>query len=305
MLAVALAIFAAATFAGSAAVQQRAAQRAVAGVHHRALPIRVALLVRRLARDRWWLMGWVLNLAAFIAHAVALHLGSLTVVQALLVTQLLFAMLTIRRPPAAAWLGTAAVCAGLALLVIARPAVPQQLERADVPPAVGVAAVVIAVFIAVAHLLPRRTEARLRGALAGVAAGVCTCLTAVFVVLVTDTLAHHGVAGLFHDWSTLALIASTTTSSLLTQDAFAAGSLPTALTAISIADPVSSAVFDATVFHAGWRSATWWPWSTMGVGALLLAGVALLAWARAGAVPPPVAAPDHSSQLTGASGSGS
>ncbi|GAA4258281.1 hypothetical protein GCM10022255_078380 [Dactylosporangium darangshiense] len=283
MPAVVLAVLAAAMFAVSAAMQQRAAQRAAPDVHDRALPVRVLLLVRRLVRDRWWLAGWVLNVAAFAAHAVALHLGSLTVVQALLVTQLLFAMFTLRRPPARAWLGTVAVCAGLALLVVARPAVPQTLNRADVAPAVGVAAAVMVAFVGLAHLLPKRTEARLRGALAGVAAGVCTCLTAVFVVLVADTLTRDGVPALAHDWSMLGLIASTSASGLLTQDAFAAGSLPTALTAISIADPVSSAVFDATVFHAGWRGALWWPWSAAAVVVLLVAGVGLLAASRAAA----------------------
>jgi hypothetical protein len=280
MPAVLLSVLAAAMFASSAAMQQRAARRAAPDVHARALPVRVLLLVRRLVRDRWWVAGWLLNVVAFAAHALALHLGSLTVVQALMVTQLLFAMLTIRRPPARAWLGTAAICAGLALLVMARPAVPHTVHRHGVAPAVAVAAAVMVAFIALAHLLPARTEARLRGALAGVAAGVCTCLTAVFVVLVTDTLAREGAWGLTHDWSILALAASTTASGLLTQDAFAAGSLPTALTAISIADPLSSAIFDATVFHTGWRGTLWWPWSPVGVVALLLAGVALLAAAR-------------------------
>ncbi|MGI5239522.1 DMT family transporter [Dactylosporangium sp. CA-139066] len=280
MFALVLAVLAAAMFAVSAAMQQRAAQRAAPDVHDRALPVRVLLLVRRLVRDRWWLAGWILNVVAFAAHAVALHLGSLTVVQALLVSQLLFAMFTVRRPPARAWLGTVSVCAGLALLVVARPAVPQTLQRGDVAPAVGVAAAVMVAFIALAHVLPKRAEARVRGALAGVAAGVCTCLTAVFVVLVTDTLARDGVTGLAHDWATIGLIASTSASGLLTQDAFAAGSLPTALTAISIADPLSSAVFDASVFHAGWRGALWWPWSPIAVVALLVTGVALLAAAR-------------------------
>ncbi|WP_433219654.1 DMT family transporter [Dactylosporangium sp. CS-047395] len=280
MLAVVLSVLAAAMFATSAAMQQRAARRAAPDVHDRALPVRVFLLVRRLVKDRWWLTGWILNVFAFAAHAVALHVGSLTVVQALLVSQLLFAMLTIRRPPARAWLGTVAVCAGLALLVVARPSAPHTLDRADAGPAVLVAAAVMVLFIGVAHVLPSRTEAKLRGALAGVAAGVCTCLTAVFVVLVADTLARDGVWGLASDWATIGVIASTTASGLLTQDAFAAGSLPTALTAISIADPLASAVFDATVFHAGWRGVLWWPWSPMVVIALLIAGVGLLAAAR-------------------------
>ncbi|MER7004938.1 DMT family transporter [Dactylosporangium sp. NPDC000555] len=300
MFAVVLAVVSAAVFAASAAVQQRAAQRAAPAVRDRALPVRVFLLVRQLIRDRWWLAGWVLSVVAFAAHAAALHLGSLTVVQALLVTQLLFAMLTVRRPPATAWLGTAAVCAGLALLVFARPAVPQTINRHDVPPAVGIAAGVMAALIGLAHLLPRKAETHVRGALAGVAAGVCTCLTAVFVVLVTDTLAHDGVLALARDWSTLALVASTTASGLLAQDAFAAGSLPTALTAISIADPLASAIFDATVFHAGWRGATWWPWSAVAVLALLAVGVALLAGARA--VPKPA---DQDSRLVGSSAPGS
>ena len=43
-------------------------------------------------RDRLWLGGWAANLAGFMAQATALHFGSIAVVQALLVTQLLFAI---------------------------------------------------------------------------------------------------------------------------------------------------------------------------------------------------------------------
>jgi hypothetical protein len=52
------------------------------------------------------------------------------------------------------------------------------------------------------------------------------------------------------DWPLLCLLASAVTGSLLVQDAFASGSLPTALTAMTITDPLVSAVVGAIVFDA-------------------------------------------------------
>ena len=123
-----LSVLAAFLFALSAAVQQRAAQQnsrpySASRGSPRLLIVFPPLirLTRRLVRSPLWLAGWAVNLVGFMAQAVALHLGSVAVVQVLLVTQLLFAL-----PLAAAWnhrrltrwdwLSATAVCGGLSRL---------------------------------------------------------------------------------------------------------------------------------------------------------------------------------------------
>ena len=80
----------------------------------------VQRLLVRVAREPLWWWGWSAGVAGFSAQAVALHLGSIVVVQALVVTQLLFALplgsvFTGRRPLRRDWWGSAAVCGGLVL----------------------------------------------------------------------------------------------------------------------------------------------------------------------------------------------
>src|SRR4029453_8145695 len=100
-----LSVLAAFLFALSAAVQQRAAQQnsrpySASRVGSRLLIVFLPLLqlARRLVRAPLGVAGWATNLVGFMAQAVALHFGSVAVVQPLLVTQLLFAL-----PLAAAW----------------------------------------------------------------------------------------------------------------------------------------------------------------------------------------------------------
>lgn len=232
---VALAIAAALLFALSAAWQQSAARsNALANSH------RLRLLV--LVRDRLWLAGFLANLAGFAAHAFALRLGSIAIVQALLVLQLLFALpigaaRRHRRPLHLDWIGTGLVCVGLALVVVQYvPRGPVVSDRLPLAAAVAVAA--IAVLLGAAQLTPRP---QVKTGLTAVAAGFCFTTTAVLLTLATAELPHVG-------WPALLIVGSTLTGGWLVQKAFASGSLPTALTAMTITDPILSYVAGLTLF---------------------------------------------------------
>jgi hypothetical protein len=215
IVSVALSLLAASMFAISAALQQRAARAAAREATGTAagrgwLPVLGVL--HRLFRDRRWLAGWIANLAGFATHAVALHVGSITVVQALMVVQLLLALaLGGRRPLRRDWAGTLAICTGLAIfLVVAggahRPA-RHAVQRPEVARWVLLAGVSIVALVSTARVVRRTPQAR--SALVAVAAGICFSLTAVFVVLVTDDLARGGVGAILSDWATLGLALST------------------------------------------------------------------------------------------------
>jgi hypothetical protein len=220
-----LALVGALLFAVSAALQQRAAR---------------ALAWSARWRDPWWRLGWLVNVTGFGAQAVALHLGSIAVVQALLVTQLLFALplgtaALGRRPLPRDWWATASVCAGLVVLLVARGTVPQTGGRR---PLAWVVVLGAAVLITVLVLVARLPRVPLKAAAMGTAAGICFCLTAVFLVFVG-----RGALG----WLA-GLCVSTVVGLVLVQEAFARGSLPTALTAMTVTDPVASWLAGALLF---------------------------------------------------------
>jgi hypothetical protein len=281
---VALSLLAALLFAVSAAMQQRAAREAARrrtadrAASRSWLPVLGVL--SRLVRDRRWLAGWLANVAGFGTHATALHAGSITVVQSLLMVQLLVALaLGPHRPMCRDWLGTLAVCAGLAILVTVHSGVARApARRVDVALVALVAAALIAGLITVARVA--RPRPQVRSALVGVAAGACFCLTAVFVVVVTDDLSRGGLGAVASDWATLGLAASTSLGGLLVQDAFASGSLPTALTALTamtIADPLCSTVAGMSLWDAGPTPGPGTLIAYTVVAVLVTAGVVLLA----------------------------
>jgi len=290
-----LALLGALLFAVSAALQHHVVgehARQLTSVAHPAIdlgdpddrpvrrPLRVLALLRRLARDPLWLLGWVANLAGFAAQAAALHLGSIVIVQALLVTQLLFALpLSVlssrRRPLRRDWLGTAAVCAGLATLLTVRGAVPQTTgRRSEVWLVVCVAAGLILLLLLVSRVA---TGQQYRTAAIGASAGICFCLTAVFLVLIGDDVARGGAPAAVTDWPVPGLCASTLLGLVLVQRAFAAGTLPAAMTAMVVTDPVSSWIAGTVLFDAGPRwGAGVLAGSAVGVAFIAL-GVAALA----------------------------
>ncbi len=274
---IALALFGAVLFAVSAALQHHAA-----GVHggepapvpvpvldgtglgaltvetvapQRVRAPRRLLLLGRLMRDPWWLLGWAAGLTGFASQAVALHLGSIVVVQAIQVTQLIFALPLATVPAGRApllrdWLGSGSVCVGLAVLLAVRGTVPQTTgRRSEVWLVVAVAAVLILALLRASRPLDRYGRQYRTGAV-GVAAGTCFCLTAVFLVLVGDDYAHHGLWGVVFDWPLYGLAASTLLGTVLVQDAFAGGSLPAAMTAMVITDPVASWIAGTVLFDA-------------------------------------------------------
>jgi hypothetical protein len=251
-----MALVAALFFAVSATIQQGAARAAAAYAQpptsDRRLWLPVLGLLGRLARDRLWLFGWLLNVAGFIAHAAALHFGSITVVQAILVVQIIMAVgvaaiVRRERPRSRDWLGAVTVATGVILVVAIRGQVVQVAPpRVEVARAMAVSATTILTILVLARGVVRR---ELRSALTAIGAGISFCTTAILIVVVTGDLSRHGPIGVV-SWPAPALALSAVIGSLLVQDSFAGGSLPVALTAMTVTDPVSSAFAGLVLFDA-------------------------------------------------------
>src|SRR5260370_37519336 len=81
-------------------------------------------LVAYLSRQRLWLLGWIAAVGGFVLQALALHQGLLSVVQPILVTELVFVLVLrrvwIRQDVArAAWRAVLVACVGLGVFLAA------------------------------------------------------------------------------------------------------------------------------------------------------------------------------------------
>jgi drug/metabolite transporter (DMT)-like permease len=253
---IAAGLAAALLFALSALLQCRAAREALGG-HPSSLtgPLTVLRFVGRLTSSKAWVAGWVTNVVGNGVQAIALKLGSVSAVQPLMSTQLLFAMSFAsaeeRRWPSLRDISSAvAVCAGLVILLTTEGATPQ-----SAPPhrgralAMAIGAIGI---IAVLRLISRHVTATLASVLSGVSAGLCHAMSAVLIKVIIEDVSAHGLARAALHWPVYALIVSTAGGFVLGQLAVtvASGPLPAAVAAMSATNPVASFLVGMLAFDA-------------------------------------------------------
>jgi drug/metabolite transporter (DMT)-like permease len=208
-------------------------------------------LIGYLLRSPQWLAGWGAQAGAFAFQAVALHLGQVSVVQPLLVAELVIALVLrrvwIRQAIApAAWAGAAAACAGLAVFIVAAE------PRGGNPGATtGHWAVAIAGCLAVVaglSMLAMGGSPSRRAALLGSATGVAWALEAAFIKSMTDDATQGGLTGLFTHWPVYAVAAGGAAGVLLEQAALQAGPLRVSQPLLVIIDPVVSVALSVWLF---------------------------------------------------------
>ena len=250
----AVGLAAALLFAVSAFLQRRAARDALGG-HPSSLtgPLSVLRFVGRLTRSRTWVAGWLVNLVGNGVQAVALKMASVSAVQPLMSTQLLFAMSLAsaeeRRWPSLRDAASAvAVCVGLTVLLTTEGAIPL-----SAPPhrgrALAMAAFAIAVIVAL-RFISRHVTARLASVLSGISAGLCHAMSAVLIKVILEDISAHGIVAAVVHWPVYALIASTVGGFVLGQLAVASGPLPAAVAAMSVTNPVASFLAGMLAFDA-------------------------------------------------------
>jgi drug/metabolite transporter (DMT)-like permease len=163
-------------------------------------PVSGRRLVGYLLRSPLWLFGVAVGLGAFVFQAVALNNGELSIVQALLVTELVFGLLLRKvwirqaiRP--AAWGAAALTCVGLAAFVVV-----DQPQGGTPTPTAHTWAGALAAFggaATVMTLAARWGSPKRRAALYAAAAAIVWALEATFIKTATETLTESGVAALF------------------------------------------------------------------------------------------------------------
>jgi drug/metabolite transporter (DMT)-like permease len=204
-------------------------------------------------RHRLWLAGTVTDVIGLSLQILALHLGDLAVVQPLLISGLLFALILRRRQgrpvtvQEVRWALVLTACL-IAFLFLAgtNPSGPhpQGPDRLPAAVAAGVGAVLALACLLLAH---RRKPAADAAALMGVAVGVIYAGTAALLKALTDR-AVHGPWVLVTSWQLYVVIVVGALGLLVSQLAFQAGPLTASLPAIATVDPLLSIVVGVMVY---------------------------------------------------------
>lgn len=196
----------------------------------------IASLVRKPA---WW-AGNVLAIAGYGLQAAALGLGSLLLVQPLLVLSLLFALplgarLSNRVVSAREWLWAAALTASVAILVVVGDPKPG-VERAEARHWAVICIIGIP-FVLACVRAAQRSDGPRKALLLGIAAGALFGVAAVLTKGVVHLMSR-GVGPLLTSVELYALIVVAVCAITVQQAAFQAGSLQASLPASTVMEPV-------------------------------------------------------------------
>ncbi|MFE9098604.1 DMT family transporter [Streptomyces sp. NPDC007264] len=246
-LTVVLALLSALTNASASVLQRRAAAAEPGGGP--GLRHAVRWLAQILRRPHWVAGAGLLALTT-VLQAAALATGSLSVVQPLQASELLFTLAVggvvfHRRPSRRTWLAFAALAAGLALFLgAATPSAGRSTAWPGRWPATGGTLLCVIAALAAASLPVRGAP---RAALLGLSSAVSFSATAALLKEVTGRLAH-GPGTVLAQWPPYATVAFGLVGFLLLQGALRAGSLTASQPALTLGDALTSVALGAVLF---------------------------------------------------------
>lgn len=231
------ALGAALLFGLGSVVQQRVASVAPPGKS-----LRPALLWW-LVRQPVWLVGVGTAVVGNVLSGAALGLGSVALVQPLLVSRLLFAIplsaVWVRQRLALRdWVGMLATAGGLGVfLAVGRPR-----QGADAAPSVLQWLLVIAVIVALTGVLvfvARRLSPAREAPMLGAGAGMMFALQSGFTHTAVGGFLAGGLAGILLNWTTYAVAATAILGTLLAQSAYEMAPLAASYPALAAVEPLA------------------------------------------------------------------
>ena len=217
-------------------LQQRAAVRRAAGD-----PL-TARLILRLVRDGSWWCGVAAMASGNLLWAVTLHLGTVSLVEPLLATSLVFAFLfsaLLRRQPPSAVELSGAVLVVVALAGFVLTAQPQQGGHRTPQFAATLTAVIAIGAVALALVaLGRRVGFGAASAAFATAAGVLYGLQDVAARWALVSVDRHGLVALLTAPGTYLVVGTALGGLLLSQSAFGAARLTHSLPSLTVTEPL-------------------------------------------------------------------
>ena len=206
-----------------------------------------------LFRSPLWLFGWVALGGAFVFQALALHNGPISIVQPLLVTELVFALVlrsvwvhqTIRT---VTWWSAVVTCVALAVFIaIGEPSGGSTQPTSEAWVSAAAATVGCVALLALLGWQWRGSAGR-RAALLGAAASMLWAFVATLIKATTDTLTQFGVSGMFTHWPVYALAVAGLMAEILNQAALHVGPLSVSQPFIVIVDPIVSIALSVWIY---------------------------------------------------------
>jgi len=227
-------------------------------------------LLRHVLRRPIWYVGLFAMIGSFGFQATALGFGGLSVVQPLMVSELVFLVVILRFWFGAplGWreaIGTVLTVAGLASFL----AVSNAGGGTTVPTTSGwiiVTSVCVGAVIVCLVCTGLRSSRPWRSAWFGAAAAISFSLSAAFTKA-TTILFSQGFWQLFGHWEPYAIMVAGLAGLVFTQDAFHAGPITASQATLTIVDPIVSIIIGIGLFDDELRG---------GIGALAFDAVALL-----------------------------
>lgn len=240
-----IALASASGFAVSTSLQHHAASgvdRSAGALH----------LLARLARTPLWLLASTLGLVSFALHAMALHLGTLALVQPLMLCGVVLAIpvraaVNRRLPRRSDLLAAAVTVLGLAVFLAAT-----KLSAGNAGPdprrGAGACVVALTVFLLLNVLASRRRLGHLRATLLGASAGILFGLMAGLIKYVAHDLYLVGATATLLTWRPWVLALIGLTAVATNQRAFQAGRLAASMPVLNVVNVLVAMVFGWFVF---------------------------------------------------------
>jgi hypothetical protein len=248
LAAVAMALAAATTQAASASLQHQAASQAPASTRG------VVAVMLHLVRQPRWLAGSAVSGLAMALHAVALKCGAIVVVQPVMITGVILAVVA-RAALDRRWVrghelaGVVLAAAGLGgFLLLARP--DGGSSHADGAAAALVAAAAgLGVAVMLTWRLVARPSARVDAYLTAVASGTCFGILAGLIKVVAEQLADAGMAAVLGSWPLWAMCLAGAAGTMLNQRAYQVAPISVAMPVVNVVDIVVAVGFAWAVYE--------------------------------------------------------
>jgi drug/metabolite transporter (DMT)-like permease len=204
-----------------------------------------------LIRQPLWLVGVVAMAAAFVFQALALYKGRLSVVQPLLVTELVFTLVLFRvwrrrAVKAAAWLSASVTCLGLAVFLLVSE--PHGGHLQATPGAWLSATLTMAGLTAGCVVLASAGSAVRRAGFYAAGSGIVWATMATFLKSATNDFSAHGLAGLLGHGSIYGVVLTGIAGAVLTQAALHTGPLSISQPLMVTVDPFVSIILGVWLF---------------------------------------------------------